>query len=167
MRPNRPMSRGLLAALAVTLAVPAATLLGCSGSAEQPKPGPQTTTSQAKAGPQTTTIQVSYDELLNQKQISRSATLTVGDYLQISLGSNASTGYQWDEKLLISDPKVLAQTGHEVIAPTGGQPGAPGSEVWMVQAMAPGNSTVSAAYGQPWEGGEKGEWVFSVNVTVE
>ena len=139
---------------AVTIA--AAALVGCSGKSESPK-----------AGPRTETIQISYDDLLNQKQISRSTTLAVGDFLQVSLGSNPSTGFQWAEKLLISDPKVVSQTGHEVIAPKENQPGAAGSEVWMLQAMAPGNTTVSTTYGRPWPGGEKDSWVFSVNVTVE
>lgn len=138
------------------LSIIAAPLLACSGTAEE-----------AKSGPRTETIQISYDDLLNQKQISRSTTLAVGDFLQVSLGSNASTGFAWAEKLLISDPKVVAQTGHEVIAPKQGQPGAAGSEVWMLQAMAPGNTTVSTTYGRPWPGGEKDSWVFSVNVTVE
>ena len=93
--------------------------------------------------------------------------MAVGDCLQVSLASNPSTGFQWAEKLLISDPKVVAQTGHEVIAPKENRPGAAGNEVWMVQAMAPGNTTVSTTYGRPWPGGEKDSWVFSVNVTVE
>lgn len=139
------------------LSLVAAPLLACSSTAEQPK----------SSGPQTTTIEVSYDDLLNQKQISRSTTLAVGDFLQISLGSNATTGFQWAEKLLISDPKVVAQTGHEVIAAKDGKPGASGNEVWMLQAMAPGNTTVSTTYGRPWPGGEKDSWVFSVNVTVQ
>jgi predicted secreted protein len=142
--------------LAATLPLIAGSLLACSSAAEEPK-----------SGPQTTTIQISYDDLLNQKQISRSSTLSVGDFLQVSLGSNPSTGFTWAEKLLISDPKVLAQTGHETIAPKEGQPGAAGSDVWMLQAMAPGNTTVSTTYGRPWEGGEKDTWVFTVNVTVE
>jgi len=138
------------------LAIMAAPLLACSSTAEEPK-----------SGPRTETIQISYDDLLNQKQISRSTSLAVGDFLQVSLGSNPSTGFAWAEKLLISDPKVVAQTGHEVIAPKQGQPGAAGSEVWMLQALAPGNTTVSTTYGRPWPGGEKDSWVFSVNITVE
>ena len=138
------------------LAIMAAPLLACSSTAEEPK-----------SGPRTETIQISYDDLLNQKQISRSTSLAVGDFLQVSLGSNPSTGFAWAEKLLVSDPKVVAQTGHEVIAPKQGQPGAAGSEVWMLQALAPGNTTVSTTYGRPWPGGEKDSWVFSVNITVE
>ena len=152
------MNHRLLAALAIT----SAALVGCSNTS-----GTEQAKEPAKSGPQTKTIEMSYDELLKEKQVSRSETLAVGDFLQISLGSNASTGYQWAEKLLISDPKVLTQTGHEAIGATESMPGAPGKQVWMVQAMAPGNSTVSTTYGQPWPGGEKDATVFSVNVTVE
>lgn len=139
--------------------VAAATLMGCTGKTESPD-------TPAKAeGPQT--IEISYDELLDQKQISRSVSLPVGDTLTVSLGSNASTGFTWAEKMLISDPKVMTQTGHEVIAPAADKPGAPGKEVWTLQAKAPGNTTVSTTYGRPWPGGEKDSWVFSVNVTVD
>lgn len=142
----------VLAALTLT----AASLAGCSDKAEAPK----------SQGPQTTTIEISYDDLLNQKQISRSATLHLGDYLQVSLGSNASTGYQWEDKMLISDPKVITQTGHETLAPATDRPGAPGREVWMLQTTGLGQTTVSTTYGRPWPGGEKDGWVFTVNVTV-
>ena len=145
----------VLTALSV-MAVMTAPLLACSSTAEQ-----------SSSGPQTTTIQIPYEELLSQQQISRSTTLAVGDFLQISLGSNPSTGFGWEEKLLISDPKVLTQTGHEAIAPKQSQPGAAGNEVWMLQAMSPGSTTVSTTYGRPWPGGEKDSWVFSVNVTVK
>lgn len=146
--------------LAAALSIIAVPLAACSSTADEPKSG-------SASGPQTTTIEISYDDLLNQKQISRSTSLAVGDFLQVSLGASPSTGFTWEEKLLISDPKVLTQTGHEVIAPKQDQPGASGSEVWMLQATGPGNSTVSTTYGRPWPGGEKDSWVFSVNVTVK
>ncbi len=146
-------------ARAALLAVVAATtLMGCTGKTEAPKES-------AKAeGPQT--IEVSYDDLLNQKQISRSVSLSVGDTLTVKLGSNTSTGFQWAEKMLISDPKVITQLGHQMVASSTGNPGAPGSEMWELKATAPGNSTVSTTYGRPWPGGEKDSWVFSANVTV-
>ena len=146
----------IVAALLLT----ATPLLGCAGKAESPKSGPQTDS-------RTQTIQISYDDLMNQKQVSRSITLATGEFLQVSLGSNASTGYQWADKMLLSDPKVMTQTGHENIAPAADQPGASGREVWMLQAMAPGTTTASTTYGQPWPGGDKESWVFSVNVVVD
>lgn len=139
------------ALLMATLAVPA-----CSPRAEKP----------AASEPKTATVEVSYDDLVNQKQISRTVELAVGDHLQVSLGSNASTGFQWEDKMLISDPKVITQTGHETVAPAADRPGAPGKEVWILQAVAPGDTTVSTTYGRPWPGGEKDSWVFTVNVKV-
>ena len=138
--------------------VAATTVVGCTSKSEAPQQPAKA------AGPQT--IEISYDDLLNQKQISRSVSLSVGDTLTVSLGSTASTGFQWTEKMLISDPKVITQTAHQVIAPAANQPGAPGKEVWTLQAKAPGNTTVSTTYGRPWPGGEKDSWVFSANVTV-
>ena len=89
----------LLALLAAT------SLMGCTSKAPEP------------AGPQTRSIEISYDDFQAQKQLSRSVSLAVGDTLTISLASNPSTGFQWADKLLISEPKVLAQTGHETRPP--------------------------------------------------
>lgn len=144
---------------AVLALIAATTLMGCTGKSEPAKPA-------TAAGPQTTTIEISYDDLQNQKQISRSVSMSVGDTLKVILGSNASTGFQWKEDMLISDRKVIAQIGHTMVAPEAGLPGASGSEVWTLAAKAPGNSTVSSTYGRPWPGGEKDSWVFSANVTV-
>lgn len=154
---------GVLAAVAMA----AALLTGCTGKAEEPRAGDTTAGSSKPGEPTTLTIEISYDELLKQQQISRSVKLSVGDFLQVSLGSNSSTGYQWADKMLLSDPKVMTQTGHENIAPAADQPGASGREVWMLQAMAPGTTTASTTYGQPWPGGDKESWVFSVNVVVD
>ena len=146
---------GVLAVAAISTAA----LVGCTDKSEPSVSAPE-------SGSKTQTIEISYDDLMNQKQVSRSVDLAVGDFLQVSLGSNASTGFEWAEKMLISDPKVVEQTGHEAIAPAADRPGAPGKDVWMLQAMAPGNSTVSATYWRPWPGGENDVWVFTANVTV-
>lgn len=146
------MTRRVIMA-ATTLALVAS---GCAGKTEPPSP----------QGPKTTTIAVSYDDLLNQKTVTRDVELAVGDTLQISLGSNASTGYRWNPDLQISDPAVLAQAGHEVITPKGAPPGAPGSEVWALQATGRGAATVTGSYSRPWPGGEKDGWTFTAKVTV-
>lgn len=147
-------SSGLLAMMILV----AAATVGCAG------PGPEKPTT---TDPQTTTIEVSYDELLNQKQVARTVALGVGDFLQVSLGSNASTGFQWAPDMQISDPQVLAQTGHEAVGPAQGSgPGAAGREVWVLQAMSAGTATVITRYGRPWTGGEKDTWTFTAEVTV-
>jgi inhibitor of cysteine peptidase len=135
----------------------ATTLVGCADK------GPGETARE----PQTQTIEISYDEFQAEKQLSRSVTMNVGDTLKVTLASNPSTGFQWAEKLLISEPKVLTQTSYESVPSTTGVPGAAGTEVWTLQAKEPGNTTVSSTYSRPWPGGEKDAWVFSANVTVD
>ena len=109
---------------------------------------------------------MSYDDLLDQKHITRTLTLNVGDTLQVSLGSNPSTGFAWAPQMQITNATVLAQTGHEALAPAATRPGSSASEVWALQAMAAGTTTVSTAYGRPWPGGEKDAWTFTADVTV-
>jgi inhibitor of cysteine peptidase len=121
----------------------------------------------ASGEPQTVTVEVSYDELLEAKDIRRrSVTLSPGGSLQVSLGANPSTGFRWTQQMTISAPGVIEQTRHQAIAPGAGRPGAPGSEVWILRAVAPGTATVSTSYGRPWEGGEKDSWTFAAEVTV-
>lgn len=143
----------------IPLGLAAVALLAASGCAGTSGDAPT-------RGPQTVTIEISYDELLAQQAIVREVTLAVGDTLQVSLGSNPSTGYQWDSDMRISDDTVIAQTGHEVISPSNGRPGVAGNAVWALQAVGPGTATVATSYGRPWEGGEQGTWTFSAAVTV-
>ena len=147
------MIRRTSALLAVLLT--ASSAIGCSGTSDP-----------LKSGPQTTTVEVSYDDLLNQKHLTRTLALKVGDTLQVSLGSNPSTGFDWAPQMQITNATVLAQTGHEILAPSASRPGAASSEVWALQVMAPGTTTVSNAYGRPWPGGEKDSWTFTADVTV-
>lgn len=134
----------------------ASSLMGCAAGS-----GPQ------ESGPKTTTIEVSYDDLLDQKNITQTLTLNVGDTLQVSLGSNPSTGFRWAPQMQITDGTVLAQAGHEVLGPSVARPGAAGREVWALQAIGLGATTVSTTYGRPWSGGEKDSWTFSAQVTVD
>jgi len=140
-----------------TIVVVAALLsAACSPASDPPAP----------AGPKTTTIAIPYGDLLNHHNVTRDVALAVGDTLQISLGTNTSTGYRWNPDLQISDTAVLVQAGHEVITPAGSPPGAPGSEVWALQALGRGAAIVRGSYGRPWAGGEKDAWTFTAQVTV-
>lgn len=149
-------SAALLAITIVSSSLMASSLMGCAAGS-----GPR------ESGPQTTTIEVSYDDLLDQQNITRTLTLNVGDTLQVSLGSNPSTGFRWTPQMQITDATVLAQAGHEVLGPSVARPGAAGREVWALQAIGPGATTVSTTYGRPWSGGEKDSWTFSAEVTVD
>jgi predicted secreted protein len=120
-----------------------------------------------KKPPGTTTIDVSYDDLLNKKQISLDVTVAVGDTLRIILASSASTGYQWSAQAQVSDPAVVAQRDHFYAGPSDIRPpGAAGTETWTFQALKAGTTTLATTYGQPWPGGAKDAWTFTAAVTV-
>lgn len=139
---------GIIAALAIS---------GCTAKQSQQAPRPS----------QASSIEVTYDELLNQKFVTRNVTLAVGDTIKVILGSNASTGYAWTPDARIGDPAVIKQTSHESVPPTNALPGAPGSEIWIFEALKSGATTIAMDYSRPWEGGEKGAWTFEANVTVQ
>jgi inhibitor of cysteine peptidase len=136
----------IAASLMVVLAL---SLLACSPSAKD------------------VSLEVSIDDLMSQNHISQQVEITAGGSLTVTLGSNPTTGFSWSENAQISDQTVLQQTGHEFISPTQTMPGAPGKELWTFKALKAGTSTVSLEYSRPWEGGEKGEWTYTLNVTVK
>ena len=136
----------IMKARAALLALVAATsLVGCTSKTEPPSSPPKA------EGPQT--IEISYDELLSRNRsaaasVSRSATPSPSVWARTPPRASS-----WTEKMLISDPKVVTQTGHEVIAPAADKPGAPGRRSGRCRPKEPGNTTVSTTHGRPWPDG--------------
>ena len=92
-----------------------------------------------------------------------------GSSIKVTLCSNPTTGFQWEEAQ-ISDGAVLKQVDRQFISPESEPPpppGTPGQDVWTFETIQKGSSTVSIRYSRPWEGGEKGEWTFTLVVTVK
>jgi len=112
-------------------------------------------------------LEVTIDQFTNDKHITRQ--IEVGDEgtLTLILGSNQTTGFQWSEQAQIGDQNVLLQTGHKYTGPEAGLIGAAGKQEWTFKALKKGQTTVSMDYSRPWEGGEKGEWTFTLNVVVK
>jgi inhibitor of cysteine peptidase len=103
------------------------------------------------------------------KHIGRDVDVPVGTAFKVILCSNPTTGFQWEEAK-ISDPTVLAELSHQFLSRESKPPpppGTPGQDVWTFKALKEGESTISVDYSRPWEGGEKGEWTFVLNVLVE
>jgi len=113
-------------------------------------------------------VDVTYDDFMKNQHISRSVEIPANGTLTVTLFSNPTTGFRWSEEASINDGTVLEQTGHEYVAPgQEGVVGAGGQEVWTFKALEKGETTVSMEYGRPSEGGEKGEWIFKLIVTVK
>jgi predicted secreted protein len=85
----------------------------------------------------------------------------------ITLISNPSTGFSWNEKATVADNSILEQLKHETIGANSDRVGAAGAEQWTLKAMLAGETTVKLEYSRPWEGGEKGIWTLDLIVTVK
>jgi len=90
----------------------------------------------------------------------------VGDKIYVKLCSNQTTGFEWNYE--ISTENVLKLEDHDFEEPENtGVFGAAGKEVWTFEATDTGTTEVTLEYSQPWEGGGKEEWTYTMTVTVE
>lgn len=98
----------------------------------------------------------------------RAVTLARGQALTVTLCSNPSTGFAWEDAQ-VSDPRVAEQTARasQQGQQAQGLAGAPGLETFTLRALQPGRVTVTWAYSRPWEGGEKAVWTLTLDLTVE
>ena len=105
-------------------------------------------------------------EQFNENQQQRSELRTaVGDTIAVRLCSNPTTGFQWQYET--SGSNVLKEEDHDFEQPEGDVPGAAGKEFWIFRAVEKGKTEVRMEYSQPWEGGLKAEWTYTMTVTVE
>ncbi len=116
-------------------------------------------------------IEVSCDDFPKpgQQHLTKEADLAVGQSLTLTLCSNPSTGFQW-ENPAISDPAIVQQVSHGFVGPESATPpvvGATGKDVRVFKGLKPGQSAVSLSYSRPWAGGEKGVWTYTLTVNVE
>ena len=120
--------------------------------------------------PKQASVEIPCDDFYKQHHISKEVEIPVDGSLTVTLCSNPTTGFLWSESAQISDQAILQQTDHEFISPQHEPPpppGTPSQEVWTFKALKKGSSSISAEYSRPWEGGEKAEWTFVLNVVVK
>ena len=112
-------------------------------------------------------ITVNYAELLVNKKLNQEVEVKTGDLISVVLGHNPATGYEWEEPV-IADTAIIQQKGKPVyIPPKERVPGAGGNQAWEYTALQAGTSNITMKYSQPWDGGEKGTWVYTLTVIVE
>ena len=108
------------------------------------------------------------DQFASTPSIAQARTIDVGDDLTVVLCSNASTGFSWDEPRVAADG-IVSLADRRFRGPgTASLPivGAAGADVLTLHGMAKGTTSVSIAYGQPWDGGTKDGRTFELTVTV-
>jgi inhibitor of cysteine peptidase len=109
----------------------------------------------------------SADEFNQRSQIQKEITLNNGDQVIVTLISNATTGFSWNENAAIADISIMQQLKHDNIAADSSKLGAAGAEKWTFKAQKAGTTTIHLEYSRPWEGGEKSVWTFDLTITVK
>jgi predicted secreted protein len=109
------------------------------------------------------------DQFSSQKSVGQQADLAVGDLLKVTLCSNPTTGFSWQEPA-ISDAAVISLVdktfGAATASGTAPMVGAAGTDSITLEATAKGTSNVVLRYSQPWLGGTSSEWMYTLTVTV-
>ncbi len=109
------------------------------------------------------------DQFASDPSMAQSRTIESGTELMVVLCSNPTTGFVWGDPG-IGDTAVLQLVDHTYQAPEGSSlpiVGAAGSEIVTIRGAAPGSTTLSIGYGQPWAGGVQDEWTYVLSVTVQ
>ena len=115
-----------------------------------------------------TEIGVGCDQFAAQKSITQTTELSVGDQVKVTLCSNPTTGFAWQEPE-ISDAAIVSVADKSFSAPVTGSEqavGAAGTDSITLKATAKGTSTVVLNYSQPWVDGTSSEWTYTLTVTV-
>jgi predicted secreted protein len=112
-------------------------------------------------------VEISCDEFTeNPNSIIRNEfQVEVGDKITVKLCSNPTTGFQWDYETTTEN--ILKEEDHDFEESEGDTVGAASIEVWTFEAVEKGTTEVLMEYSQPWEGGLKAEWTYTMTVTVE
>ena len=110
-------------------------------------------------------VDISCDEFRANNHVRNDFQVEIGDKIRVKLCSNPTTGFKWEYEM--SNENVLKEEDYDFEEPKGDVPGAAGIEVWTFEAVEKGTTEVSMEYSQPWEGGLKKEWTYTITVTVE
>jgi inhibitor of cysteine peptidase len=149
------MSRSRATALTVTALLGA--MLPAAVGAQSPAPAEPTPAA---------AVTIDCDAFQATPQATASVDAPAGSAVIVGLCSNPSTGYRWEDPAS-SDPSIVSVGGWTYEPPPGdAAPGAGGTETLTLVTGATGHATVSASYGQPWEGGEKAAWTLTLDVVV-
>ena len=66
----------------------------------------------------------------------------------------------------MTSDNVVKEEDHDFEEPEEDMPGAAGVEVWTFEAVEKGVTEIQMEYSQPWEGGLKAEWTYTITITV-
>ena len=110
-------------------------------------------------------VEITCDQFNANPHLINNFQAEVGDKIRVNLCSNPTTGFEWAYQM--SNEGVLQEEDHDFEESDGDALGAAGIELWTFEAIEKGTTEVSMEYSQPWEGGLKAEWTYTITITVE
>jgi len=112
-------------------------------------------------------IELTLGDFSTENYIVKNVEMTNPGSFTLRLGSNPSTGYEWDDAIISApDVIVLASTDFAQSKDTKAV-GSAGTDVRVFKTIKAGTATIKLSYGRPWEGGEKDTYTLTINVTVK
>jgi inhibitor of cysteine peptidase len=113
-------------------------------------------------------LEISCEQFYEEAFLTDNVSINSGEEITIKLCSNPSTGFQWSDSPENSHPEILSLDSHDYqIEGENLPPGTPGVEIWAFTAQTPGKTTLNFEYSQDWEGGDKGVWTYTLEITVQ
>ena len=110
-------------------------------------------------------VELSCEQFAENNHYSSDFELEIGDKIRMELCSNSTTGFQWDYEITIEN--IVKEEDYDFEEPEGDVIGAAGIELWTFEAVEKGTTEIQMEYSQPWEGGLKAEWTYTMTVTVK
>jgi len=92
-------------------------------------------------------------------------TLSKGDYLNVSLAGNLTTGYTWE--MLPLDTSIITQRGEPIMKPDSKAIGSGGMITLKFQAVKTGQTQLKLIYHRPWEKGVEPVNTFEITIVVK
>lgn len=110
-------------------------------------------------------VYIPIETFLEHPHVDMMMSTVLGGELTVTLGSNPTLGYQWQEYVEIGDASMFKRVSHEFVAPKTDMLGTPNKEVWTFKALKRGTTTILLKYSRSWDG--IGLWIVIITATVK
>lgn len=100
----------------------------------------------------------------NPTSIPNDFNIEAGDKIYIELCSNRVAGFAWSYEMT---GDAVKEEDHDYEEPESTVAGAAGTEKWTFEGSKKGTAEILVSYSQPWEGGIKNEWTYTITVEVK
>ncbi|MEW6379918.1 MAG: BsuPI-related putative proteinase inhibitor [bacterium] len=104
------------------------------------------------------------DLIIDESYHEKTIHISQGSLVQINLKANVSTGYQWQGEW---DTSLMALHDHSYLDSPAGLLGTGGTDVWLLKALAAGETALSFTCHRPWETGVDPAQEFIVYAVID